>query len=176
MDATPRIETLDRRDCLALLARAEVGRIAYALPAGAPGVVPVSYVLDGPDGEESVLVRTAHGSRLGRTAPGAAVAFEVDEIRPGTHEGWSVVAGGVAVLVTDPEELRRAAGRLQAWAPGFEDLFLRVPLETMSGRRLVSRERVVRLPDTPSPRWREDTGWTPARRTAAEHSSDFDGR
>ncbi len=176
MDGLPRIETLDRRECVALLAQAAVGRLVFSVPSQPPGVVPVSYVLDGPEGDEAVLVRTTHGSRLGSSAPGAPVTFEVDEIRLTTHEGWSVVASGVAEQVSDPELVRRAADRLQAWAPGFTDLFLRVPLEKVTGRRLVTRERVVRLPGTPAPRWREDAGWTPATRTAAEYSTDFDGR
>ena len=176
MDALPRIETLDRRACLELLAQATVGRLVYAVPSEPPGVVPVSYVLDGPPGQESVVVRTTHGSRLGRTAPGAAVSFEVDEICAGTHEGWSIVASGVAQPVEEAEELRRLGERLEAWAPGFKDLFLRVPLQHVSGRRLVSRERVIQLPDAPAPRWREQTGWTPATRTAAQYSTDFDGR
>ena len=176
MDASPRIETLDRAACLTLLGQASVGRLVYAVPSEPPGVVPVSYLLDGPPGQEAVVVRTTHGSRLGRTALGAAVSFEVDEIRVGTHEGWSIVASGVAAELTDPAEVRRVGERLQAWAPGFKDLFLRVPLQTVSGRRLVSRERVIRLPEPPAPRWRENSGWTPATRTAAEYTTDFDGR
>lgn len=177
MDRLPRIETLDRRSCLELLGEAGVGRLVYAVPSEPPGIVPVSYVLDGPEGQEAVVIRTTHGSRLGRTAPGTTVSFEVDEIRASTHEGWSVVASGVAEQVSDPEEVRRVGERLEAWAPGFKDLFLRVPLEKVSGRRLVSGERVVQLPpDTPAPRWREASGWTPATRTAAEYSTDFDGR
>ncbi|MFC3690014.1 pyridoxamine 5'-phosphate oxidase family protein [Aquipuribacter hungaricus] len=176
MEGLPRIETLDRRTCLELLAGAEVGRMVYAVPSEPPGVVPVSYVLDGPPGHEAVVVRTTHGSRLGRAVPGTAVSFEVDEIRTTTHEGWSIVASGVAEEVRDADVVRRVEERLRAWAPGYKDLVLRVPLERVSGRRLLSRDRVIQLPESPAPRWRQDAGWTPATRTAAEYRTDFDGR
>lgn len=176
MEGLSRIETLDRRRCLELLAQSSVGRLVFSVPSEAPGIVPVSYVMDGPPGSESVVVRTTHGSRLGSVAPGTAVSFEVDELRETTHEGWSVLASGVVEQVTDPEEVRRVDERLQAWAPGFKDLFLRVPLQKVSGRRLVSAEQVIQLPDSPTPRWRETGGWTPATRTAAQYSTDFDGR
>ncbi len=176
MRGLPRIETLGRRECLELLAQTSVGRLVYAVPGEPPGVVPVSYVMDGPAGRESIVLRTTHGSRLGRTAPGAPVSFEVDEIRATTHEGWSIIASGVAEQVVDAEAARRVGDRLEAWAPGFKDLFLRVPLTRVSGRRLVSREQVIELPDTPAPRWREPSGWAPATRTAAHYSTDFDGR
>ena len=172
----PRIETIDRRHCLELLARARIGRLVFAIPGDPPGVVPMSYVLDGSPGAEAVVVRTTHGSRLGRAVLGRAVSFEVDELRDVTREGWSVVVSGIAEELTDAEHARRVGERLQAWAPGFKDLFLLVPVNEVSGRRLVSRETVIRLPDTPAPRWPEANGWTPGTRTAAEYRTDFDGR
>ncbi|WP_380169061.1 pyridoxamine 5'-phosphate oxidase family protein [Jannaschia sp. R86511] len=185
----PRIETLDRRQCVGLLRGAQVGRVAFVdpdLPVGAtaPHVVPVAFVVDGGDEHEAVggggggdvVVRTTQGSRLGELAPGCLVTFEADEVRPGVREGWSVLVTGRATRETDEVRTARLAGRLQAWAPGFKTLWLRIPLENVSGRRLVSTDRVVELPDTPAPRWREPTGWAPATRTAAEYTTDFDGR
>ena len=177
----PRIETLDRQACVGLLRRAQVGRVAFVdpdAPAGttAPHVVPVSFVVDGDGPQAEVVVRTTHGSRLGERSPGALVTFETDELRPGAREGWSVLVTGRAARETDEVRTARLAGRLRAWAPGFKTLWLRIPLEHVSGRRLVSSERVVELPDTPAPRWREPRGWTPATRTAAEYTTDFDGR
>lgn len=176
MEGLPRIETLDRPSCVQLLRSAAVGRLVFAVPSEPPGVVPVTFVVEGPPGAEHVVVRTTRGSRLSRSAPGSVVSFEVDDIQASTHEGWSVVASGTAVEVTDPAEVRRVGERLEAWAPGFQDVFVRVPLSTLTGRRLVSRERVIQLPDSPSPRWREVSGWAPATRTAAQYSTDFDGR
>lgn len=168
---------------MALLRRAQVGRVAFVDPAdgsqdAAPHVVPVAFVVDGvgTDPEVEVVVRTTVGSRLGRAAPDRVVTFEADEVCPGSREGWSVVVSGRAARETDEVRTARLAGRLQAWAPGFKTQWLRIPLEQVSGRRLVSIERVVHLPDTPAPRWREPRGWAPATRTAAEYATDFDGR
>lgn len=180
----PRIETLDRAQCVALLRSAEVGRVAFVDPgadgapaeAPAPRVVPVSFVLAGDEPDVHVVVRTTQGSRLGERVPGALVTFEVDELRPATREGWSVLVTGRAERETDETVTARLAGRLQAWAPGFKTLWLRIPLQTVSGRRLVCTERVIELPEHPAPRWRESRGWTPATRTAAEYATDFDGR
>lgn len=192
MDGLPRIETLDRPCCVALLAGSSVGRLAFTVPPPGrpvlggspptaqeqqpPGVVPLSYVMDGAEGEESLVFRTTHGSRLGRAVLGAPVSFEVDDLRASAHEGWSVVVGGRARQVVDPAELERLARRLVPWAPGFKELFLRLPLEHVTGRRLLSHDRVIELPETPSPRWRTPEGWAPPTRTAAEYSTDFDGR
>ena len=187
MEPVRRIEVLDRNECLALLSGRQVGRVAWTpepvtapTPAvahraglvGAPALVPVTFVLDG----DSVVIRTVHGSRLGREAPGRPVTFEADDVRTTTREGWSVIASGVARLETDPTETSRLAGLLQSWAPGFKDLWLRVPLQHVSGRRLGTAEREIELRDQPRPRWREPEGWTPRTRTPAEFANDFDGR
>lgn len=195
MDALPRMETLDRHRCVELLAGAGIGRLAFELapprPAGslaeprghddrpderqAPGVVPLSYLLDGPEGDESLVFRTTYGSRLGRSAVGSPVSFEVDELRPSAQEGWSVVVSGHAEQITDQAELERLGRRLQPWAPGFKELFLRLPLEQVSGRRLVAQHRVIELPDSPAPRWSTPEGWEPPTRRSAVYRTDFDG-
>ncbi len=177
----PRIETLDRGECVALLGRASVGRVAFVDPADPPGstaphVVPVAFVVDGEGDQADVVVRTTQGSRLGERCPGTLVTFEADELQPGAREGWSVLVSGRASRDTDEVRTARLAGRLQAWTPGFKTLWLRIPLDDVSGRRLASSARVVELPSTPSPRWHEPRGWTPATRTAAEYATDFDGR
>lgn len=180
----PRIETLDRGECEALLRQASVGRVAFVDPDEPPGttaphVVPVAFVMDDTDGDggaAAVVVRTTQGSRLGERSPGALVTFEADELRPDAREGWSVLVSGRASRETDEVRTARLAGRLQAWAPGFKTLWLRIPLAAVSGRRLVSSAQVVELPRPPAPRWHEPRGWTPPTRTAAECATDFDGR
>jgi uncharacterized protein len=177
MDPLRRIEILDRRECMSLMAGVPVGRLAYCGHDGttaepsAPHVTPVSFVVDG----ESVVVRTTQGSRLGREVPGTPVTFEVDEVRTAHRDGWSVVVSGLARLETDPAATDRLAELLQAWAPGFKDVWLRIPIEHVSGRRVGRPDDVVQLPDRPRARWREHEGWTPPTRTPAEFVNDFDG-
>ena len=45
------------------------------------------------------------------------------------RDGWSVVVTARAAVEEDPEVIRGLSTRLSAWAPGFKDLWLRLPLE-----------------------------------------------
>lgn len=177
METAKRVEDLDRDQCLDLLWQVPVGRMAFVEAgddpaARAPRVVAVAFVVDGGD----VVVRTSRGSRLGSLPTGWPVTFEADDFRASSEEGWSVVVHGVLVPETDPDRLGRLSGRLDSWAPGVKDRWLRLPLTSVRGRRLVGTEMVVELPDSPRPRWREPSGWVPATRTPAQYATDFDGR
>ncbi len=125
------LEVLDRAECLELLAASALGRIG--LSAGAlPLVLPVNFCLDG----ERIVVRTAEGTKLDAASRHAVVSFEVDDIDPMFHAGWSVVVTGVAAPLESEEE--RAHARtlpLLPWAaPG--DHYVAITLEEVSGRRL----------------------------------------
>src|SRR5262249_22574798 len=87
-------ETLERDECLDLLASATVGRVALSANA-LPTVLPVRFRLLG----DHVVFITA------RSAPKTVVAFEVARIDPRSLEGWSVIVTAVAHEVTDPSEL-----------------------------------------------------------------------
>ena len=76
-------------ECLALLARGTVGRIALRTERGLR-IFPVNYALDGDD----VVFRTAPYGVIANNAHGAEVAFEVDQLEEGLRTGWSVVAAG----------------------------------------------------------------------------------
>ncbi len=43
---------------------------------------------------------------------------------------------GEARIETDPAEQHRLEGLLQAWVPGLQDAFIRIPLQVVSGRQL----------------------------------------
>ncbi|MGR7001661.1 pyridoxamine 5'-phosphate oxidase family protein [Yinghuangia aomiensis] len=101
------MEPLTRDEALALLARAGFGRIVFSHHA-LPAIRPVNHILDG----GSIVVRTHEGAALNALVRGAGdqgvvVAYEADEIDPGTRTGWSVIATGYATAVTDPAELDR---------------------------------------------------------------------
>jgi nitroimidazol reductase NimA-like FMN-containing flavoprotein (pyridoxamine 5'-phosphate oxidase superfamily) len=119
---------LDPRECLPLLATQQIGRLVVA--GNTPFVIPLNYVLQ--DG--AILIRTDGGSVASRAAAGPAV-FEVDQVHPTEHAGWSVVVHGPLEDVTD--ELDRDPERrpeLDAWAPGPKDRWLRLVIEEVSGR------------------------------------------
>ncbi|MBK9179101.1 MAG: pyridoxamine 5'-phosphate oxidase family protein [Acidimicrobiales bacterium] len=133
IDERTGLEVLDRHECLKLLAADHIGRVAV-VDGGRPLVLPVNYVLDG----ESVLFRTAPGTKFDLAVRGANVAFEIDAADPLYHTGWSVLGNGLAEEVTDPAELARIADLpLRPWAAGEKPHVVRVRLEQLNGRRIV---------------------------------------
>jgi hypothetical protein len=127
------LELLSHSECLRLLTRAQVGRVVFTVSA-LPAVVPVTFaVLD-----DAVVMSTAPDTRLAATADGGVLAFEIDEIDPPSRTGWSVVVTGVAELVTDSVTRSRIHGLLAPWPPGHLDVFVRLPLTVVTGRRIVA--------------------------------------
>ncbi len=123
---------LPRHECLALLRGQSLGRVAYTDHA-LPAITPVNYALDG----DTIVFRTALGSRLAEGTRDAVVAFEVDEADATTHEGWSVVVVGVASEVSRASETLRAIElTLTPWAGGERNRFVRITPTFVTGRRL----------------------------------------
>ncbi|GAA0919093.1 pyridoxamine 5'-phosphate oxidase family protein [Pseudonocardia zijingensis] len=125
---------LDGAECLRLLAKSEIGRVVYT-DAALPAAQPVTYLLDG----EEVVFRTGGGSKLAAATRGAVVAFQVDEIDPITRTGWAVLGVGEAYEVLVPTRLAELATRMpQPWAPNRTAHTIAVPLQRLTGRRLVA--------------------------------------
>jgi nitroimidazol reductase NimA-like FMN-containing flavoprotein (pyridoxamine 5'-phosphate oxidase superfamily) len=125
------LEILEKEECLGLLSRPAVGRIALSVGA-LPVVLPVNFVLF--DGD--ILIRTAPGTKLQAAAANAVVAFEVDQVDPIGHTGWSVMVQGVASEITDDATVARARrAPLTPWA-GADGCHLRIACQIVSGRRL----------------------------------------
>ncbi|HTZ09582.1 MAG TPA: pyridoxamine 5'-phosphate oxidase family protein [Acidimicrobiales bacterium] len=127
------LEPLDERACRGLLGDRGIGRVAVSIGA-VPAVFPVNYgVLDG-----DVVFRTTDGTKFDAAVRRAVVAFEVDEVDPLYHEGWSVLVVGRAEVVTDEDRLARA-GRLPMapWAPGPHEHLVAIRPAMVSGRRIV---------------------------------------
>jgi uncharacterized protein len=136
MNTTNELETLDFRECLALLRTQAVGRLIFTEQA-LPAIRVVNYRVH--HGQIALrLGRSPWVPRLDRTV----VAFEVDDIDQAAHTGWSVVAIGKARLVVDIDELVTLSEPAhRPWAPGRRDQVLCVDMEQVTGRRL-------RLPET----------------------------
>ena len=126
-----RMQPLTSGESLALLASTPVGRVVFTERA-LPAVLPVTFVVDG----DTIVVRTARGSRLARAAVGGVLAFEADELHPASRTGWSVVVTGQAYIEDDAAETERLSALLEAWVPGIKDVFIRIPLTLVSGRRI----------------------------------------
>jgi nitroimidazol reductase NimA-like FMN-containing flavoprotein (pyridoxamine 5'-phosphate oxidase superfamily) len=124
---------LDEAECLRLLAGHEIGRVVFT-EAALPAAQPVTYLLD----EEEIVFRTGGGSRLAAATRNAVVAFQVDRIDPDTRTGWTVLGVGQAYEVVVPERLADLAERIPApWAPHRTTHTIAIPLQRLSGRRLL---------------------------------------
>jgi nitroimidazol reductase NimA-like FMN-containing flavoprotein (pyridoxamine 5'-phosphate oxidase superfamily) len=130
------IETLSRTECDDLLRQGRYGRVIYTDHA-LPGCTPVNYAVDG----HSLVFLTAGGSRLAVATDHQVVAFEVDEIDPATHAGWSVVATGNATPITAVTDLARVEQLgLSTWAPGERQHWVCLSPGIVTGRRLRAME------------------------------------
>lgn len=128
------LEILDRAGCLDLLGAARLGRVGITLGA-LPTILPVNFRLV----DERIVFRTSAGTKLDAATSNAVVAFEVDEVDPLWHTGWSVVVTGLAREVTDPEDLARLDGAdIPYWAPAAPgDRIVEISTKMISGRRIV---------------------------------------
>jgi hypothetical protein len=128
---------LDRAECLELLAAKSVGRIAYASDTGAR-ILPVNYIL----GDDCVIFRTVSDGEIFRYALSTNCAFEIDEADEFFESGWSVVAVGRLQLATEDDFAQMRYGKLpEPWAGGSRWMFVRLPCEHVSGRRVIGHGR-----------------------------------
>jgi uncharacterized protein len=126
------LEVLDRAECLRLLAGSLLGRVAVSIGA-LPVILPVNFLLDG----DRILIRTGEGTKLAAAARNAVVAFEVDDVDPFGHSGWSVSVTGTAQEITDREELERITTLpLPHWTPNSVSRVIALSTELVSGRRI----------------------------------------
>jgi len=131
IDTRTGLEVLDRDECVALLGRSSLGRIAIII-GGRPLVFPVNFTLDG----EAIVLRTDAGTKLygARNGP---VAFECDGTDPVYHTGWSVLATGNAEEVHNGAELAHLERLpLGSWCPGPKSTWLRIRPLMLTGRRI----------------------------------------
>lgn len=132
------LQPLTRAECLRLLAASRVGRLAVTIGDG-PTIRPVNYLFDEPS--QSLIFRTAEGSKLHALLAARKAAFEVDGLDMLNRTGWSVVVRGVVDEVTVPSELRRLRRLpLDVWAPGEKPHWVRLRVRTVTGRRITEPE------------------------------------
>jgi nitroimidazol reductase NimA-like FMN-containing flavoprotein (pyridoxamine 5'-phosphate oxidase superfamily) len=144
------LEVLTRAECLHLLEGGGIGRVVVTDKA-LPAAFPVNFFLL----DDDVVFLTAEGSKLDAAGAEEVVAFEVDEIDPQHHCGWSVLIQGWARVVDDATELHRVrALPLQPWVPGDRTTAVRIRSVLVSGRRLLPRDAAARpvvVPDWDTP-------------------------
>lgn len=134
IDGRTGIEVIERDECLDLLRSDDTGRVAV-VDAGHPVIFPVNYAMDG----ETIVFRTAEGTKLDATVRGGPVSFEIDDTDRETRTGWSVIVTGWARVVSTPgraEELEKLP--LQPWSNHRKDNWIEIHSERISGRRIVA--------------------------------------
>jgi nitroimidazol reductase NimA-like FMN-containing flavoprotein (pyridoxamine 5'-phosphate oxidase superfamily) len=129
------LTALSHRDCVALLTSAQVGRAIFTERA-MPAVVPVNFIVQ----DDAIVMCTAADKRLALAATRGVLAFQVDDIDPGARTGWSVVVVGVAELVAGSEERARLRCLLEPWAPGRNDVYIRLPIKVVTGRQILGSD------------------------------------
>jgi nitroimidazol reductase NimA-like FMN-containing flavoprotein (pyridoxamine 5'-phosphate oxidase superfamily) len=132
------ITELDEAECLRLIAKGGIGRIAYHSRFG-PAVLPVNYKWH--DG--AVVFRTAQHSpmdedlRTGIAGGDYQVAFEIDDIDTAGRQGWSVLIQGPAHHVeAEAERTAAAAAGVEPWPGGERELFVRIVPSRVTGRQI----------------------------------------
>lgn len=126
------LEVLPFDSCLSLLGAVSVGRVGF-VAGGEVLVLPVNFVLDG----DSVVFRTASGSKLAGAEDTSVVAFEADNYDDITQSGWSVMVSGRAEVVEDDAEIGRLSRLgLYSWASALDRPFwIRIRPTSVTGRR-----------------------------------------
>ena len=127
------LESVSAREAVRLLSTAVVGRVAFTV-GGLPVIVPVTFAVF----EDAVVMRTADDTRLATAADGGVLAFEADDVDPTTRTGWSVVVTGTAEVVVDRLGQARIHSVVEPFAPGTHDVHIRLPLTSVTGRRVVT--------------------------------------
>lgn len=123
------LQSLSVDECVELLARRSVGRLAVNVEGEGPLVTPVNYVWSG----SAVVFRTDPGTKLDALAFGP-ISFQVDEIDPIHRSGWSVLVRGRAENATYFESSHL---ELEPWAGGDKKHWFRIVRHTVTGRRIV---------------------------------------
>jgi uncharacterized protein len=135
--ATGQLAELARDECVELLASTRLGRLAVSPPdwRTPPVIRPVTYVFD--RGSQSIIFRSARGSKFTALLLSEQAAFEIDGIEPAAEIGWSVIVQGPIEEITNTAEIHRLERLgLQPWAPGEKPHWIRIRATVVSGRRI----------------------------------------
>ncbi|WP_448390272.1 pyridoxamine 5'-phosphate oxidase family protein [Microbacterium aurum] len=128
MENTDAVRLLTDDECWDRLAEQQLGRLVTHV-GDVLDIFPVNYTVDG----ESLVFRTAEGSKLTELTINDQVLFEVDEYTD--TDAWSVVVRGTARRLDTPEEVRAADELpLRPWVPTLKYNYVRITATSLSGR------------------------------------------
>jgi nitroimidazol reductase NimA-like FMN-containing flavoprotein (pyridoxamine 5'-phosphate oxidase superfamily) len=136
-ESTRQLAELERDECIELLAATRIGRLAVSPPdwRTPPVIRPVTYVFD--RSSQSIVFRSARGSKFTALLLSGEASFEIDGIEPAAESGWSVIVQGPIEEITGPAEIHRLERLdLRPWAPGDKPHWIRIRATVVSGRRI----------------------------------------
>lgn len=119
---------LHPEECWELLRAQELGRLAFRL-VDEVHITPINYAVD----HDTLLFRTAAGSKLFGVELGGEVAFEIDEI--GDEVATSVVVRGAARRLEEDEEHRAENLPLRPWVGTDKPYVVEIVPREVTGRR-----------------------------------------
>jgi len=112
----------------------DVGRVGITVGA-LPVILPVFYCVV----DELIIFRATRGSKLSTATDNTVIAFEAGDYQEATDRGWSVIAQGMARIVTEPDELTVLGSlplRLIANGDMDADRFVAIAPTRISGRTI----------------------------------------
>jgi len=126
------LRTLSPAECFDLLEPGGVGRVGFAAADGIM-MLPVNFAV----ARKTIVFRTAPDTLLAVYADGR-VSFQTDHLDEVLHAGWSVLVHGHAHKVTEEREVKQLEDRtrLEPWAAGPRDVYVRITPTRISGRRI----------------------------------------
>ena len=137
-DSQEVVRRLDDGECWERLRSHELGRLVTHV-GNVLDIFPVNYVVDG----ESLVFRTAEGSKLVELTVNDEVLFEVDDYT--AANAWSIVVRGRARRLETLEETDAAEELgLKPWIPTLKYNFVRITATSLSGRAFLRAEEPER--------------------------------
>ena len=125
------VTLLSDRECWDRLSEQQLGRLVTRV-GNVLDIFPVNYTVD----RETLVFRTAEGSKLTEVTINDEVLFEVDEYT--ATDAWSVVVRGTAHRLDTPDEVAAAdLLPLEPWIPTVKYNYVRIVAASLSGREFV---------------------------------------
>ena len=126
------LQALSAPECFDLLEPGGIGRVGFAAADGVM-MLPVNFAVTA----KTIVFRTAPDTLLALYASGQ-ISFEADCLDQACQAGWSVLVHGRARKVTEEREIEQLQDRtrLQPWAAGPRDVYVRITPTLISGRRI----------------------------------------
>lgn len=128
-----KLATLDDAECRELLARQEIGRVAWCDALG-PVIYPVNYVVDE---HGDIRIRIEPRSALAHQVEMGALTFQIDDYDSFSQSGWSVLVRGHGRYVNPPSA--EAAPQPEPWVAGDRTFNVRITPQIITGRRIIPR-------------------------------------